>query len=73
MTAAQKNFPVGKKASYNGFTMIARTDDSGHFIPKKIVTIHPARDGQPETADTLDKVFFELSGQMKNFFSGSDF
>ena len=29
---------VGKKASYDGSTMIARNDDSGsgHFTPKKI-------------------------------------
>lgn len=34
---------VGKKASYNGATIIARNDDSGagHFTPKKYVTIHP--------------------------------
>ncbi len=34
---------VGKKASYDGSTMIARNDDSGagHFTPKKFVIIHP--------------------------------
>ena len=34
---------VGKKASYDGSTMIARNDDSGsgHFTAKKFVTIHP--------------------------------
>ena len=34
---------VGKKASYNGATIIARNDDSGagHFTPKKYVVIHP--------------------------------
>ncbi len=34
---------VGKKASYDGSTMIARNDDSGsgHFTPKKFVVIHP--------------------------------
>ena len=33
---------VGKKASYDGSTMIARNDDSGsgHFTPKKFVDIH---------------------------------
>ena len=33
---------VGKKASYDGSTMIARNDDSGsgHFTPKKFVVIH---------------------------------
>ncbi len=34
---------VGKNASYDGSTMIARNDDSGsgHFTAKKFVTIHP--------------------------------
>ena len=34
---------VGKLASYDGSTMIARNDDSGsgHFTPKKFVVIHP--------------------------------
>ena len=34
---------VGKKATYDGSTMIARNDDSGagHFTPKKFVVIHP--------------------------------
>ena len=34
---------VGKKASYDGSTMIARNDDSGsgHFTPKKFVVVHP--------------------------------
>ena len=34
---------VGKKASYDNSTMIARNDDSGsdHFTAKKFVTIHP--------------------------------
>ena len=34
---------VGKKASYDGSTMIARNDDSGsgYFTAKKFVTIHP--------------------------------
>ena len=38
---------VGKKASYDGSTMIARNDDSpsGRFTPKKYVVIHP--DEQP--------------------------
>ena len=33
---------VGKKATYDGSTMIARNDDSGagHFTPKKFVVIH---------------------------------
>ncbi|MDD6616524.1 MAG: C69 family dipeptidase [Lachnospiraceae bacterium] len=34
---------VGKKASYDGSTMIARNDDSGsgRFTPKKFVVVHP--------------------------------
>ena len=34
---------VGKKASYDGSTMIARNDDSGsgHFTAKKFTVIHP--------------------------------
>lgn len=34
---------VGKKATYDGSTMIARNDDSaaGHFTPKKFVVMHP--------------------------------
>lgn len=34
---------VGKKASYDGSTLIARNDDSGsgHFTPKKFVVVHP--------------------------------
>lgn len=38
---------VGKKATYDGSTMIARNDDSGagHFTPKKFVVVNP--DEQP--------------------------
>ena len=34
---------VGKNASYDGSTMVARNDDSGsgHFTPKKFVVVHP--------------------------------
>ena len=34
---------VGKNASYDGSTMIARNDDSGsgHFTAKKYVVVHP--------------------------------
>ena len=34
---------VGKNASYDGSTMIARNDDSGsgHFTAKKFTVIHP--------------------------------
>lgn len=35
---------VGKDASYNGSTMIARNEDAGgvgHFDPKKCIVLHP--------------------------------
>ena len=34
---------VGKKASYDGSTIIARNDDSGsgHYTSKKLAVIHP--------------------------------
>ena len=34
---------VGKKASYDGSTIIARNDDSGsgHYTSKKFAVIHP--------------------------------
>ena len=36
---------VGKNASYDGSTMIARNDDSGsgHFTPKKFIAMDPAK------------------------------
>ena len=37
---------VGKKASNDGSTMIARTDD-GHFDVKKMIVVEPAK--QPRT------------------------
>ena len=52
---------VGKKASYNGATIIARNDDSGagHFTPKKYVVIHPEE--QPKTYQSvLSHVKIEL-------------
>ena len=44
---------VGKKASYNGATIIARNDDSGagHFTPKKYVVIHP--EDQPKVYESV--------------------
>ena len=44
---------VGKKASYDGSTMIARNDDSpsGHFTPKKFVVIHP--EDQPKVYESV--------------------
>ena len=40
---------VGKKASYDGSTMIARNDDSGsgHFTPKKFVVVQ--KEEQPRS------------------------
>lgn len=40
---------VGKKASYDGSTMIARNDDSGagHYTSKKFVVIHPEEQREP--------------------------
>lgn len=52
---------VGKKASYDGSTMIARNDDSGsgHFTPKKFVVIHPEE--QPKTyKSVISHVTIEL-------------
>ena len=51
---------VGKKASYDGSTMIARNDDSpsGQFTPKKFVVVHPEE--QPSvTTDHLREHFGE--------------
>lgn len=44
---------VGKNASYDGSTMIARNDDSGagHFTPKKFVVVHP--DEQPRIYESV--------------------
>ena len=44
---------VGKKASYDGSTMIARNDDSGagHFTPKKFAVIHP--EDQPREYESV--------------------
>ena len=53
---------VGKKASYDGSTMIARNDDSpsGRFTPKKYVVVHP--DEQPRKyISVLSHVEIDLS------------
>ena len=44
---------VGKKASYDGSTMIARNDDSpsGAYMPKKFVVVHP--DEQPKVYESV--------------------
>ena len=54
---------VGKNASYDGSTMIARNDDSGsgHFTAKKFVVIHPEE--QPKVyKSVLSHVEIELPG-----------
>ena len=54
---------VGKNASYDGSTMIARNDDSGSgsFTPKKFAVIHP--DEQPKKyKSVLSHVEIELPG-----------
>ncbi len=44
---------VGKNATFDGSTMIARNDDSGagHFTPKKFVVVSP--DEQPKTYESV--------------------
>ena len=44
---------VGKKATYDGSTMIARNDDSGsgRFTPKKFAVIHPQE--QPRVYESV--------------------
>ena len=52
---------VGKKASYDGSTMIARNDDSGsgRFTPKKFAVIGPQQ--QPKVYESvLSHVTVEL-------------
>ena len=55
---------VGKKASYDGSTMIARNDDSGsgHFTPKKFVVISP-EEQQRKYRSVLSHVEIELPGE----------
>lgn len=52
---------VGKDASYDGSTMIARNDDSGagHYTPKKMEVL-PARSGQAEYTSVLSHVTVKL-------------
>lgn len=52
---------VGKKASYDGSTMVARNDDSptGVFAAKKMVVVHPEEQVNPYIS-TLSKVKIEL-------------
>ena len=48
---------VGKNASYDGSTMIARNDDSGagHYTPKKFVVVHPEE--QPRKYKSVTAAF----------------
>ena len=52
---------VGKNASYDGSTMIARNDDSGagHYMPKKFVVVHP-EDRQKIYRSVISHVEIEL-------------
>ncbi len=55
---------VGKNASYDGSTMIARNDDSGagHYTPKKFVVVHPEE--QPRKyKSVISHVEIDTSGQ----------
>ena len=59
---------VGKNASYDGSTMIARNDDSGsgHFTAKKFVVIHPEE--QPKVyRSVLSHVEIKLPGDPMKF------
>ena len=61
---------VGKKASYDGSTMIARNDDSGsgHFTAKKFVVVTPEE--QPKTyISVLSHVKVELPEQAMRYTS----
>jgi dipeptidase len=59
---------VGKKASYDGSTMIARNDDSGsgHFTAKKFVSIHPGEQPVPYKS-VLSHVVIELPSNPMRF------
>ena len=52
---------VGKNASYDGSTMIARNDDSGsgHFTPKKFVVVDP-KDQPKKYKSVISHVEVEL-------------
>ena len=54
---------VGRKASYDGSTMIARNDDSGsgHFTPKKFVVV-PPQEHPAVYRSVLSHVEVELPG-----------
>lgn len=64
---------VGKKASYDGSTMIARNDDSGsgHFTAKKFVVIHPEE--QPKVyKSVLSHAEIDLPGDPMKVYGSSE-
>ena len=64
---------VGKKASYDGSTIIARDEDSpnGEFTPKKLAVVHP--DEQPRTyTSVLSHLTIELPDDPMRYTSVPD-
>ena len=59
---------VGKKASFDGSTLVARNEDSGsgEYNAKKFVFV------KKETNGLLDQVLLVASNKMTNSFSRSD-
>ena len=52
---------VGKKASYDGSTLMARNEDSGsgHFMPKKFIVVNP-KDQKKVYKSVISKLTLEL-------------
>lgn len=64
---------VGKNASYDGSTIVARNEDSpnGQFEPKKMQVVHP--EDQPKTyTSVLSHVTFELPDNPMRYSSVPD-
>ena len=64
---------VGKNASYDGSTIIARNEDSpnGQFEPKKMKVVHPEE--QPKTyTSVLSHLSFELPDNPMRYSSVPD-
>ena len=63
---------VGKKASYDGSTMIARNDDSGagHYTSKKFVVIHPEEQARTYKTE-ISHLTIELPDNLCNLQAGS--
>lgn len=64
---------VGKKATYDGSTMIARNDDSGagHFTAKKFAVVSPEQ--QPKTYHSvLSHVTIELPENPMQLYSDAE-